>query len=278
MRSDDFLIYEQNEFSQNGEDGIIEALFSRIGVSSKTCCEFGAWDGIHFSNCRKLILQDWQAVLIEGNPHRFDRLRSVYQDNPKVICLRSFVDAHSNRLDTLLDQCNIRALDFLSIDIDGLDYDIYESLSIRPKVVCIEVNAGHSPTSDTMLPRDIAQNNVGQPLSLFAKLAAQNGYGLVCYTGNAFFVQRDIIKEFSLPSLSNQLAYEFFLRHLTTTEREWLYLVNLGIVPPYHQFNNPYLTRSALGITLGKSIAIQSAHRSIERFRRIAHLIKQKLT
>lgn len=62
----DLLDFKRNDFSQNGEDGIIEELFRRIGIEAKTCCEFGAWDGIYLSNCRRLIDQGWQTLFIEA--------------------------------------------------------------------------------------------------------------------------------------------------------------------------------------------------------------------
>jgi hypothetical protein len=36
-------------------DGIIEHIFSVVGDGPGLCSEFGAWDGIHFSNSRALV-------------------------------------------------------------------------------------------------------------------------------------------------------------------------------------------------------------------------------
>ncbi|MCH8063598.1 MAG: hypothetical protein IH861_13975 [Chloroflexi bacterium] len=36
--------------SQDGEDGIVEFIFDRLGVEKGLCVEFGAWDGKHLSN------------------------------------------------------------------------------------------------------------------------------------------------------------------------------------------------------------------------------------
>jgi len=59
----DLLEYKKNIFSQNGEDGIIEKIFDLIGTRNKVCCEFGAWDGIHFCNIRNLIInKGWHGV------------------------------------------------------------------------------------------------------------------------------------------------------------------------------------------------------------------------
>lgn len=277
MQSEDLLVKKRNEFSQNGEDGIIEELFSRIGVTSKACCEFGAWDGVHFSNCRRLVLQGWRTIMIEGDSTKFSLLRSTYKDSPEVSCLNRFVDTDTNRLDILLTECDVLNLDFLSIDIDGLDYEIFDTLAARPRVICVEVNAGHDPTRKALIPRAIAQGNVGQSLPWFIEVADQKGYGLVCYTGNAFFVERHLIEQFGLPLLSSQEAYELFLKHLTTPEREWLYLVNLGVVVPHYNFSNPYLSRSALGMSLGRAIVLRSTTTAIEPLRKIARRAKIQL-
>lgn len=49
--------FARNEYSQYGEDGIIEEIFRRIGPNelNNFCCEFGAWDGVHLSNTASLL-------------------------------------------------------------------------------------------------------------------------------------------------------------------------------------------------------------------------------
>ena len=60
----------QNVFSQFGEDGIIARIFEIIGLQSKACIEFGAWDGFHMSNTANLWTKGWKGVLIEGHAGR----------------------------------------------------------------------------------------------------------------------------------------------------------------------------------------------------------------
>ena len=48
MERRDLLDYKSDLYSQNGEDGIIAAIFDMIGTTTKTCCEFGAWDEVSF--------------------------------------------------------------------------------------------------------------------------------------------------------------------------------------------------------------------------------------
>src|SRR5208283_2047561 len=67
--------FASNVYSQNGEDGIVEKIFSIIGPNSKVCVEFGAWDGFHLSNSANLwSKKGWQGVLIELNADRFKEL------------------------------------------------------------------------------------------------------------------------------------------------------------------------------------------------------------
>ena len=246
---ENLLDYKSNVYSQNGEDGVIAVILERIGIKMGWCCELGAWDGIHLSNCRHLIEQGWFALMIEGNPVRFENLVSNYAKNPSVTCLNRYIDTEKNSLSTIFDANGIRHLDFLSIDVDGLDYEIFEALDFRPKVICIEVNAAHNPGSEARISRDIAKNNIGQSLQTFVEIGEKKGYSLVCYTGNAFFVRDDLIEMSSLPVLTGKCAYRNFLNSIDVTSKEWLFLVNLGIINPYRRFRNPYLRYTALGIS-----------------------------
>ena len=242
----DLLDSARNDFSQNGEDGIIEAIFSTIGETTRWCCEFGAWDGIHFSNTRRLVNSGWEALLIEADRERFGQLVENDAGNDRVVALNRMVDTELSTLDAMFVECAVPELDLLVVDIDGYDYDILAGLAARPRVICIEVNAGHSPFARERLPQHTAGENVGQPLGVFDQLAADMGYQLVAYSGNAFFVRTDAAG--SLPSLSPHDAYRSFLSHLGNAERRWLYHVNRGEVPPYHRFDNGLLARPALGL------------------------------
>jgi hypothetical protein len=242
----ELLDSSRNYHSQNGEDGIIAKIFATIGETNRWCCEFGAWDGVHFSNTRQLVNSGWSALLIESDPERYQQLKSNNAGNDRVVALNRMVDTSENTLDALLAETGVSRLDLLVVDVDGHDFDIFASLQARPRVICIEVNAGHSPIEDRRLPPAVAARNIGQPLALFAEVAKTRGYQLVAYSGNAFFVHTDAAD--GLPSLSAAEAYDSFLEHLGPAERRWLYHVNRGDVPPYHRFHNERLTREGLGL------------------------------
>jgi hypothetical protein len=275
---------KSDRFSQNGEDGIIAALFDRLGTGMRRCCEFGAWDGVHLSNCRSLVLQGWECLFIEGDATRYNDLVRNYQGNERVHAVCAFVDHAGNSVEKLMRPFwQDDHLDFLSIDIDGLDYEILRGSSLRPRVICIEVNAGHSPFADAELPRTVARDNVGQPLQLFVSEARRLGYQLVGYTANAFFVRNDEMARMGWSEVSPAAAYEKFLSDLPVGGKEWLYLVNLGLAPPHHRFGNPYLSSKRLGIGRARAaflvarmeiskvwIAIVAVARRIKRIARAA--------
>lgn len=242
----ELLNYARNTNSQNGEDGVIEEIFARCGIPCGTCCEFGAWDGVHLSNCKSLIDRGWTALMIEGDRDRFLKLKKTFAGNPRVICVNAFVDTSASSLDAICNANGFSELDFLSIDIDGLDFDICNSLQIRPKVVCVEINCGHYPLEERQIDRKTAAENVGQPFGTFVKWARESGYKLLCFTGNAFFIREDLAAASNLPVSDPMQAYSEHLRRLDEPARKWLWLVGMGIVTPFYHFNNPLLSRRNL--------------------------------
>ena len=57
------------------------------------------------------------------------------------------------------------SFDFISIDIDGLDYQILKSINkYLPKVILIEVNACHCPSNENIIDEEIAKNIIGQTI------------------------------------------------------------------------------------------------------------------
>ncbi len=94
------------------------------------------------------------------------------------------------RLDTILAETPIpQNFDFLSIDIDGCDWHIWNSLTAyRPKVVCIEFNPTIPNCVPYIQPGDFSVKHGNGPRAL-CNLADQKGHVLVAATAcNLFFV------------------------------------------------------------------------------------------
>jgi len=278
---DALLAGRSDVFSQNGEDGIIAGIFDRIGIRYRRACEFGAWDGIHFCNVRRLIQEGWEAMLIEGEATRHEQLVANYLDNPKIRSECAFVDADPagpNSLESVFARQGlsgwVKELDFLSIDIDGLDWEILEATTLRPRLICIEVNAGHAPEVSARLPRELAQENIGQPLAVIAQIADKLGYGLLGYNGNVWLLLKEEAKAYDLTFVTPVQAYTSFLKRLKSNERTWLYLVNRGVVEPFHAFENPHLEAASLGITAPQAMWLHG----IAKLRGIRRSVKQRFS
>jgi hypothetical protein len=132
--------------------------------------------------------------MIEASAEKFTELEATYAANPRVTCMNRLVDFEgANTLDNILEQAGAPTEPgVLSIDIDGNDYYIFESLvRHRPELVIVEFN----PT----IPNDVIfvqertfEVNHGCSLLALVMLAREKGYELAVATEwNAFFVLKE---------------------------------------------------------------------------------------
>lgn len=199
------LKYRSNVQSQNGEDGIISHIFRILPpVQKRYCVEFGAWDGKYLSNCFNLVSNlGWFGLFIEANDKKFEQLLKNHGNLKNVFCLKRFVEFDGkNQIENLIAEIKFPLdFDLLSIDIDGADYFIWESVQrFRPRVVIIEFNPS--------IPNDVIfvqakDMNINQGASLLAlvMLGKKKGYELICVTAcNAIFVLNEFYPLFELRS------------------------------------------------------------------------------
>ena len=172
--------YRVNHFSQNGEDGVIEKIFEIAGIKNGFLVEFGAWDGIHFSNTRHHYLtKRFKILLIEPDPVRYWELEKNYPERSAIL-INSFVNIDKYpTLNDIFDLNKVENIALLSIDVDGEDVEIWKTLdtnTFRPKVVVIEFSKWQDK----------------EALDDFAKVFYDKGYDLVHVTGNFIFVDRNL--------------------------------------------------------------------------------------
>lgn len=191
----DLSKYKKNFFSQHGEDGIIEEILRRLNkFRDNQYCEFGAWDGMHLSNvCALIKKNDCKALLIEPDKKKFKELCKNFPDK-KIIKLNKFVETEGeNKLDNLLKKFEFNLnFDFLSIDVDSIDYHIFKSINVfKPKIVCIEYNPT-IPNCINFIQQNDANINQGSSAKSLVELAETKRYSLVSATKtNLFFVYED---------------------------------------------------------------------------------------
>ena len=205
-------------YSQNDEDGILQEIFRRIGVTPAQgiFIECGSGSGIE-NNTHYLLRQGYSGVWLEGSAHWVEKTRRtfrMYVEPGQLAIEQLFITAEA--IDSALSAiARGRGVVLLSIDLDGNDYWIWKAVhSISPAVVLIEYNA-RCPPPIAQVQRYRPDHEwsggdyFGATLSALEKLGAEKGYRLVgCnITGmNAFFVRADLV--------GDRFPYELTAEHL----------------------------------------------------------------
>ena len=216
-----------------GGDGlllfILETIVDYLEVKpTRQIVEFGAHPDEGGVVLDFLIQKGYKAILIEGATKYFDGLCEQYKDNNNVTCINCFVDYQGpNTLEKILSETDIeKVFDVLLIDVDSIDYQIWESFkSYQPLVVVIEYNETYGPNLNRVHNKDFnkwaAENNkttqdgfigsssvAGSSLTAINDLAKKKGYALLTFTrNNAFFVKEELFHYFHLNEIDIERNY-----------------------------------------------------------------------
>lgn len=186
--------------SQHGEDGILAQVLARIGRShdlDRWCVDVGAWDGRHLSNTAGLIEScGYRAVMVEPRPDRHSELAVNYPGD-NVLAVRARVGlGPDDGLDAILASSSVpRGFDVLSVDVDGIDFHIWQRLRrYRPKVVCIEYNPT-IPNEVEFVQAPDPRIQQGSSAASLVALAASKGYKPVAATATNLILVADEVAE-----------------------------------------------------------------------------------
>jgi FkbM family methyltransferase len=204
-------------YSQSGEDMILDTIF--CNVSNGVYIDIGANNPFVQSNTHFLYSKGWHGVNIDALPGSmtdFKKIRprdinievaisdnetelnyymfdssfyNTFSDKDiekikEVTKLTSIKKIKTIKLEKLLDSLNFKEIDFMSIDVEGLDFEVLKSNNwskYRPKVIVTET---FSEGLDLL-----SNNNVYQFMS-------KEGYRFLCNTvTNAFYIENTFYKE-----------------------------------------------------------------------------------
>jgi hypothetical protein len=199
--------FSHNVYSQFGEDGIVQELLQRLEKITSLnhwCCDVGAWDGIYLSNTANLIKnKGYSAVMIEGDHRRVKDMNANFLTK-NIVKLGAFVQPQGlNSLDNILLKTAIpNDFDFLSIDVDGVDYWIFESLTLfRPKIVCVEFNPTIPNAVDFVQENDLKVKQ-GSSAKALMRLGGDKGYSVAAMTAcNVIMIKDHLFKSMGLKPL-----------------------------------------------------------------------------
>lgn len=218
-----FRTREFKAYSQNGEDGLLLYIFSKIGTTNCCFVEIGIGDGRECNTANLSINFGWHGLLIDGEEENVAKAKHYYENKPEIKAsqikvIQCFVTTE-NINKVLSDNGCEGEIDLLSIDINGNDYWIWKAITaIEPRAVVIEYNAslGYDRSLTVKYDPNFYRHEKhpsgwyhGASLTALTKLGNSKGYILVgceCSGVNAFFIRKEIAQG-KLFAVSPQEAY-----------------------------------------------------------------------
>lgn len=192
-------------YSQNDEDGILEEIFRRLGIQGGRFLEIGVENGLE-CNSLYLLHQGWTGIWVDGNSRQRPVIEAKFGSlirNGRLNLHIGFVTAEN--MASLFAELGVgqEELDFLSIDIDGMDIYLLEAMPVRPKVLCVEFNSkfpAHLSKKPVYNPGNgwAGRDYMGSSLLALSQAASLKGYTLVgsnLVGLNCFFVRNDLLGE-----------------------------------------------------------------------------------
>ena len=196
--------------SQNEEDGLLLALFKRIGTTNRRCVEIGC--GSNGGNSGFLVQEcGWTGLMVDANRAKIATVRIRFAGHAVTIVKHRVTRDDVNEM--------LRAYDFtgevdlLSLDIDGNDFWVWEAISYcSPRVVVLEYNWLFGPERAVTVPYDAdfkvgasgTRSYRGASLAAFVHLAHRKGYRLVATERvNAIFLRNDVAPDIPAISVAN---------------------------------------------------------------------------
>ena len=209
--------------SQNQEDGMLWSIFQQIGTTTKTFVELGS--GATGGNAAMLAGEfGWTGLLVEGDQGKIEYAGRRFP-RAKAVC--AWITPET--VNDLLERNGFAGeVDLLSVDVDGVDYWVWQAIKVcSARVVMLEYNSMFGPDRAVTVPYDPKFNRrdhrfcyYGASLSAMTELSATKGYRLVAVepTGvNAFFLRNDVAAEipacdpahvYRIPDKYNELIRE----------------------------------------------------------------------
>lgn len=220
-------------YSQWGDDGIIQWLIYKTGLSSKTFVEFGVQNYTE-SNTRFLVVNNnWEGLVMDGSAEDVAYIKNDPICNLHHLHAKCVFITKENINSLLSDLPFDGELGILSVDIDGNDYWVWKEINVvNPVIVISEYNAHFKLNTWTVpyksdfvrAPEGHKKNYWGVSLQSLCDLAEEKGYYFVgCNSAgnNAYFVRKDKIGD--IKPLTAEEGYEFAkFRETKDHNGEWI--------------------------------------------------------
>ena len=209
--------FEYQITSQNNEDGIINHIFDILKIDKLNFIEIGF--DYYQNNSLAVLKRCNKGLFIDGDNKKVIILKNVlklFYPTTKITVQNALVDI--NNINQIKEQNfnNQEEIDFLSIDVDGIDYYLLKEINFKPKLICIEYNFWFGKDLSCAVPYkknyslDSLSNYVGASLKALTELANSKGYHLIALDSaciNAFFIRDDLKHNFEILNLEKSFKY-----------------------------------------------------------------------
>jgi len=220
-----FNRYGMKCFSQSDEDGLTLEIIRRLELQNGTFAELGVGNGTE-NNSLVLLASGWRGFWIGGQ-----RLAVDVEASTRLMFIQDWISLSNLKLlfQSGLDRLGVEKLDVVSLDLDGNDIFLAESLLANfahPELFIVEYNGKFPPPVEFSISYDpefiwSGDDYFGASLTSFAKMFAKHGYTLICCnaaTGaNAFFVKNKHLKNF--PEVPSDIREIFSPPHYDLPEK-----------------------------------------------------------
>lgn len=205
--------YRNYSYSQEGEDLILDRLFG--SCKRGTYVDIGAHHPFLFSNTYLFYRRGWMGINIDATPgsmklfnifrprdinlevgilnkkgrldyylfdepalNSFNKKISLDRDKNTSYRIKRVVSVPVERLEVILKRNHFESIDFLSIDVEGMELEVLKSINLnknKPKIILLEKL------------RDNSSNNYGTNIDEYLK---KYNYYRFANTANTFFYER----------------------------------------------------------------------------------------
>ncbi len=196
-----------------------------------------------------LIRDGYSGVLIEGTKSGFSEVEQIYKKiSNRITCINAYVEpTGENSLDNLLHSTSCPEIfDVLLIDIDSIDYQVWESLkNYHPIFVIIEFNNEYGPNlkriHNVILNKWLGETSfaAGSSIKSIVELGRTKGYSLVTTTrNNAYFVREEFLHAFHLDEVNIDDLFDYSLFDIRRSILSFKQLVQFYCIYGYPLFIN----------------------------------------
>jgi len=230
--------FEYQITSQNNEDGIINYIFDKLKINKLNFIEIGF--DYYQNNSLGILNKCNKGLFIDGDNKKVIILRAVLKlFYPKTEITVQNALVNIDNINKIKEQNfnDQEEIDFLSIDVDGIDYYLLKEINFKPKLICIEYNFWFGKDLSCAVPYkknyalDSLSNYVGASLKALTELANSKGYHLIAIDSaciNAFFIRDDLKHNFEILNLEKSFKYPFkFKKEFVAEIKEKLLLKDL---------------------------------------------------